>query len=75
MESTDINMQVVVRSKVNDFDANRDSMVHWPNMGPIWGRHDPGGPQVGPMNFAIWECYSESLNQVCFGLLLPNSTP
>ena len=24
-------------------------------MGPIWGRQDPGGPLVGPMNFAIWE--------------------
>ena len=24
-------------------------------MGPIWGRHHPGGPHVGPMNFAIWE--------------------
>ena len=24
------------------------------NMGPIWGRQDPGGPHVGPMNFAIW---------------------
>ena len=23
-------------------------------MGPIWGRQDPGGPHVGPMNFAIW---------------------
>ena len=22
-------------------------------MGPIWGRQDPGGPHVGPMNFAI----------------------
>ena len=22
-------------------------------MGPIWGRHDPGGPHDGPMNFAI----------------------
>ena len=31
-----------------------DSKVHGANMGPIWGRHDPGGPQVGPMNFAIW---------------------
>ena len=25
-------------------------------MGPIWGRQDPGGCHVGPMNFAIWEC-------------------
>ena len=31
----------------------RDSKVHGANMGPIWGRQDPGGPHVGPMNFAI----------------------
>ena len=31
-----------------------DSKVHGANMGPIWGRHDPGGPHVVPMNFAIW---------------------
>ena len=30
------------------------SKVHGANMGPIWGRQDPGGPHVGPMNFAIW---------------------
>ena len=24
-------------------------------MGPICGRRDPGGPHVGPINFAIWE--------------------
>ena len=24
-------------------------------MRPIWGRQEPGGPHVGPMNFAIWE--------------------
>ena len=23
-------------------------------MRPIWGRQDPGGPHVGPMNSAIW---------------------
>ena len=32
-----------------------ESKVHGTNMGPIWGRQDPGGPHVGPMNFAIWE--------------------
>ena len=32
-----------------------DSNVHGANMGPIWGRQDPGGPHVGPMNFAIWD--------------------
>ena len=31
-----------------------ESKVHGPNMGPIWGRQDPGGPHVGPMNLAIW---------------------
>ena len=33
-----------------------DSNVHGANMGPIWGRQDPGGPHVGPMNFAMWDC-------------------
>ena len=33
-----------------------DSKIHWANMNmvPIWGRQDPGGPHVDPMNFAIW---------------------
>ena len=40
-----------------------DSKVHGSNMGPIWGRQEPGGPHVllapdgphvGPMNFVIW---------------------
>ena len=29
-----------------------DSKVQGANMGPIWGRQDPGGPHVGPMN--LW---------------------
>ena len=36
-----------------------DSKVHGANMGPIWGRQDPGGPHVGPMNFAIWARFRE----------------
>ena len=31
-----------------------ESKMHGANMGPIWGRQDPGGPHVGPLNFAIW---------------------
>ena len=31
-----------------------DSKFLGANMGPIWGRQDPGGPHVGPMNIAIW---------------------
>ena len=31
-----------------------DSKVHGADMGPTWGRQDPGGPHVGLMNFAIW---------------------
>ena len=30
-----------------------DSKVHGAIMGPTWGRQDPGGPHVGPMNLAI----------------------
>ena len=31
-----------------------DSKYHRADMGPIWGRQDPGGPHVSPMNLAIW---------------------
>ena len=36
-----------------------DSKVHGAYMGPIWDRQGPGGPHVGPMNFAVWvtNCY------------------
>ena len=30
------------------------SKLRGANMGPIWGRQNPGGPHVGPMNLAIW---------------------
>ena len=33
-------------------DRDPDSKVHGANMGPIWGRQDPGGPHVGPMNLS-----------------------
>ena len=29
-----------------------NSKVYGANMGPTWGRQDPGGPHVGPMYFA-----------------------
>ena len=32
-----------------------DIKVHGANIGPCWGRLDPGEPHVGPMNFAIWD--------------------
>ena len=35
-------------------DKSPDNKVHGANMGPFWGRQDPGGPHVGPMNFVIW---------------------
>ena len=46
------------RSKLSNdamlLDCYPDSKVHGANMGPAWGRQDPGGPHVGPMNLAIW---------------------
>ena len=54
-------MNVVLSSE-----AYPDSKVHGTNMGPIWGRQDPGGPHVGPMKFAIW--VYESQNWTIIGL-------
>ena len=41
-----------------------DSKVHGANMGPIWGRQGPGGPHVGPINFAIWDWLTNSSRNV-----------
>ena len=38
----------------HQYERYPDSKVHGANMGPIWGRQDPGGSHVDPMNFAIW---------------------
>ena len=38
----------------NMIEADPDSKVHGAYMGTTWGRQDPGGPHVGPMNLAIW---------------------
>ena len=42
------------KATFGDHGANSTSKVHGANMGPIWGRQDPGGPHVDPMNLAIW---------------------
>ena len=51
------------QTETNDIHKNKslrwlkqdpDSKVQGANMGSIWGRQDPGGPHVGPMNFTIW---------------------
>ena len=31
-----------------------DNKIHGTNMGPTWGRQDPGGPHFGHINLAIW---------------------
>ena len=31
-----------------------DNKVYGANIEPIWGRQNPGGLHVGPMNFATW---------------------
>ena len=45
---------MTVQTDVELIEIVPDSKVHGANIGPIWGRKDPSGPNVGPMNFAIW---------------------
>ena len=59
---TECNKIVIITSKrhfyvINIFSLRiiPDKKVHGANIGPIWGRQDPGGPHVGPINLAIWE--------------------
>ena len=39
---------------------NPDSKVHGANMGPTWGRQNPGGPIVGHVNLVLWEAIQQS---------------
>ena len=52
-------------------DEYPDSKVHGANMGPTWGRQDPGGPHDSHVNLAIW------LTNIalCDGLILSSNTP
>ena len=45
-------------------EANPDSKVRGASMGPTWGRQDPDGPHVVPMNLAVWEMNSIPFNEV-----------
>ena len=49
---TDLNL-----AEIASTDMAPGSKVHGVNMGPTWGRQDPRGPYVGPMNLAIWGIY------------------
>ena len=42
------------KRRCNSSYTNPDSKVHGANMGPTYGRQEPGGPHAGPMNFAVW---------------------
>ena len=46
-----------------------DSKFHGAHMGPIWGRQDPDGPHVGPMNFAIWDVLCQTNTWTSVALL------
>ena len=50
------------KEKTHNKGDDSDSKVHEANMGPIWGRQDPGGPHGGPMNFAICGGILESIS-------------
>ena len=41
--------------------GGKNSKVHEAYMGPTWGRQDPSGPHVGPMNLAIRVAISLSI--------------
>ena len=65
VESTGVilELRVGMTSQTN-LDNSPDSKVHGANMGPNWGRYDPGGPHVGPMNFVIWDVSSCMLSNL-----------
>ena len=45
----------MVCNRLHLIESFPDRKVHGANVGPTWGRQDPGWSHVGPMNLAIWE--------------------
>ena len=48
-----IHLRAISQVLVNLIRNIPGNKVHEAYMGPTWGRQDPGGPHVGPMNLAI----------------------
>ena len=61
-----VTADVLVANCAQPETSTPDSKVHGANMGPIWGRQDPGGPHVGPMNFAIWDSTEQEVKHRFF---------
>ena len=38
-------------------------VFRWANTGPIWGRKDPSGPHIGPMNLVIWNMFDKKYSK------------
>ena len=53
MANADMGLALVNIQTIGQF-IHPANKVHVANMGTIWGREDPVGPRVGPMNLAIW---------------------
>ena len=43
-------------------------------MGPIGGRQVPGGPHIDPMNFAIWDDFTQNAGITCIYNLKKNTS-
>ena len=70
--SWDVNFVILWQQKL--FLENPDSKVHEANMGHIWGQQGPGGPNVSPMGFTIWES-NQSYQRVKIFLLVAVDCP
>ena len=51
-------------------ETNPDSKAHGANMGPTWGRQDPGVRHVDPMNFVLWEYILLCITKVVWSLTI-----
>ena len=71
-QSADLSWRICDMDTLTTFHSYQcpDTKVHGANMGPIWGRQDPGGPHVGPMNLDVWEDPATKANNALMVSLL-----
>ena len=64
---------LVLRHQQAQYPIPPDSKIHGANMGPTWGRQDPGGPHVGHTNLAIWAVIQELFHKTMLLLIQSNT--
>ena len=67
----------ITKAAYNEIGKKRHGIAKFieADMGPTWGRQDPGDPHVGPINLAIWISIINNITHNEIGYIILYSLP